>query len=161
MRKLTVLAAALALVACDQSKPELEKTLVQVQTISAQKDSLLKDVLATSQFIADLNTEVGKVRNLYASRPKNGAPGETEDSLTLSGRRAIMLQKVRELATRQNTSEARRATSRKKMAELAGADSGLKVQLAQYDSTIASFKSIIENQKSDIANLMQQVSNLN
>ena len=61
--------AVLLVAACDGSKKELEKTLVQVQQISAEKDSLLKDVMATSQFIADVNSELAKVKSRNASSP--------------------------------------------------------------------------------------------
>ena len=45
MKKFAMLVAVLAIAACDRSKPELDKTLVQMQQISAEKDSLLKDVI--------------------------------------------------------------------------------------------------------------------
>ena len=69
MRKLALLMAVVAISACDRSKPELEKTLVQVQQISAEKDSLLRDVMATTQFIADANSELAKVRMSASAKP--------------------------------------------------------------------------------------------
>ena len=47
---------ALAATAC-VSKSEYDKQLEQVATISSEKDSLLKEVVATSQFIAEVNGE--------------------------------------------------------------------------------------------------------
>jgi hypothetical protein len=69
MRKLFLLAAVVAISACDRSKPELEKTLVQVKQVSAEKDSLLRDVMATTQFIAEANTELSKVRTSASGKP--------------------------------------------------------------------------------------------
>lgn len=152
---------AFALVACDKSKPELEKTLVQVQQISAEKDSLLKDVMATSQFIAEVNTEIAKVRTRNASRPTNAAPGETEGNLSPAQQRAALMTKVKEITGRINDAEARLASSRKRVSELTGTNSDMSKQLAQYDSTIASFKTIIDSQKAEIASLTDQVTNLN
>jgi hypothetical protein len=157
MRKLTVLAAALAFVACDASKPELEKTLVKTQQISAEKDSLLKDVMATSQFIADLNTEIGKVRRIDNGRPAKMEPGEMESNLSMSEKRARVMARVQELTLRVNASENRLSASRKRVAELAGKDSSMTLQLAAYDSTIASFKSIVDSQKAEIATLTDRV----
>jgi outer membrane murein-binding lipoprotein Lpp len=162
MRKFTLAAATvIALVACDKSKPELEKTLVQVQQISAEKDSLLKDVMATSQFIAEVNTEIAKVRTRNASRPTNAAPGETEGNLSPAQQRAALLSKVKEITVRLNDVEGRLSASRKRVADLTGTNSDMSKQLAAYDSTISSFKSIVDNQKAEITSLTEQVTNLN
>jgi predicted nucleic acid-binding Zn-ribbon protein len=160
MRRLTLLAVALTLIACDRSKPELEKTLAQVQQISAEKDTLLKEVTATSQFIAEINSEIAKVRNANTGKPTNVQPGDVADNSTPSQRRAVVLDKVKELAARLNATEGRLAASRKRVVEMAGNDSSMKVQLAAYDSTIASFRTIMDNQKAEIANLTTQVNSL-
>ena len=156
-RGLPVLAVAFMLTACDQSKPELEKALAQVQQISAEKDTLLLDVTATSQFIADLNAEIDKTRRMENGQLTNARRGETENGMSLSERRADALQKIKELTARVNDSQDRLAASRKRIAAMTGKNAAMKVQLAAYDSTIASFKSIIDNQKTDIASLAEQI----
>lgn len=161
MRKLALFAAVFALAACDKSKPELEKTLVQVQQISAEKDSLLKDVMATSQFIAEANTELAKVRLRNASRPTNAAPGETEGNLSPAQARAALMLKVKEVTARVNAAEGRLNESRKRVAELTGNNAEMTKQLAAYDSTVASFKTIMESQRAEIASLTAQVTSLN
>lgn len=88
MRRLSMVAVVLTLIACDRSKPELEKTLAQVQQISAEKDTLLKEVTATSQFIADVSSEIAKVRNANTGKPTNMAPGDMADNMTPAQRRA-------------------------------------------------------------------------
>ena len=160
MRKLTLLAAVVAVMACDRSKPELEKTLAQVQHISAEKDSMLQDVMATSQFIAQLNSEISTVRNLNAGRPNRVSRGETEDNLTPAQRRAAVVVRVKELTARVTASELRLAASRRRVAELAGQGASMSRQLAAYDSTIVAFKAIIGNQKSEIEALTGQVAAL-
>ncbi|HEY3287366.1 MAG TPA: hypothetical protein VGJ96_09660 [Gemmatimonadaceae bacterium] len=160
MRKTFLFAAAavLALSAC-VSKDKYEKELEQVKLISSEKDSLLKDVMATTQFIADVNTEIGKVRDAKAGKPVVGATGELP-SASPAEQRAQMVAKVKALAERVNEAESRLAASRQRVAALTGDNSGLKQQLAQYDSTITAFKSIIENQKAEIASLTSQVAAL-
>lgn len=160
MRKLPMVAIAFALVACDKSKPELDKSLVQVQQLSAQKDSLLQEVTATSQFVADLNTEIGKARMQAGRLATNASRGETEDNMTLAARRADVLQRVRELTARANETDARLLASRKRIAEMAGTDAGLKVQLAAYDSTLAAFKTMTDNQKTELLVLTEQIQSL-
>lgn len=160
MRKLALVAAILALAACDASKPELEKTLAQVKTISAEKDSLLKDVMQTSQFIADVNTELAKVKSRNVGKPTQGKAGEIESNLTPTQQREAIRARVKELTDRLNESEARLASSRKRVADLTTSNTGLTTQLAAYDSTIASFKTIMDNQKAEIASLTEQVNAL-
>lgn len=160
MRKtiLMAFAAVLALSAC-VSKDKYEKELEQVKMLSAEKDSLLKDVMATTQFIADVNTEIAKVRDAKAGKPVVGAAGELP-SASPAEQRAQMLDKVKNLTQRVNDAEARLAASRQRVAALSGDTETLKTQLAQYDSTITAFKSIIENQKAEIASLTAQVAAL-
>ncbi|MBI1810196.1 MAG: hypothetical protein HYR75_09890 [Gemmatimonadetes bacterium] len=152
-----VMLAVLAVVACDRSKPELEKTLKQVQAISAEKDSLLKDVMQTSQFIADVNTELAQVRDRNAGKPVQGKAGEMESTLTPAQQRDAIKTKIKELTDRLNDSEARLSASRKRVADMTANNSSLTAQLAAYDTTIASFKAIIENQKAEIAQLNEQL----
>lgn len=160
MRKTFVMAAAalLALTAC-VSKSELNKQLEQVKLISAEKDSLLKDVMATSQFIADVNSELAKVKDQKAGKPVQGAAGELPNP-SPAEMRAQMVEKIKTITARVNEAEARLAASRQRVAALTGETDALKTQLAQYDSTITAFKSIIENQKAEIASLNAQVASL-
>ncbi len=157
LKKSFVLFAALALVACDRSKPELEKTLKQVQSISAEKDSLLKDVMQTSQFIADVNTQLAQVRERNAGKPVQGKDGELESSMTPTQQRDAIKTKIAELTKRLDESETRLNASRKRVAEMTANNSSLAAQLAAYDTTIASFKSIMDNQKTEIAQLTEQL----
>ena len=158
MRKtfLMIAVATLALTACDNSKAELQKQLEQVKLISAEKDSLLKDVMATSQFIADVNTELSKVKDAKAGKPTQGGAGELETP-SPAEQRTRMIARIKQLTDRVNEAESRMAASRQRVAALSGDNSKLTTQLAQYDSTITAFKSIIENQKAEIASLTSQV----
>lgn len=159
-RGLPALAVAVALIACDQSKPELEKTLAQVQQISAQKDTLMQEVSTTSQFIVDLNSEIDKARRPGGRQATKAANGEMGDNMTAAERRADVLQKVKELSARLNDSEDRLVASRKRIADISGKNAVMTQQLAAFDSTIASFKSIIDNQKVEIVSLNARVDSL-
>lgn len=160
MRKLALLMAVVAMAACDRSKPELEKTLVQVQQISAEKDSLLRDVMATTQFIADANTELSKVRTGASTKPKVAAAGENEGKLSPSEQRVALLARIKGITASLKDADSRLAASRRRVAMLDTNNAGMKAQLASYDSTINSFKAIIENQKSQVADLTNQVNAL-
>jgi predicted nucleic acid-binding Zn-ribbon protein len=160
MKKFIILAAVLAIAACDRSKPELDKTIVQMQQISAEKDSLLKDVMQTSQFIADVNTQLATVKSRNSSKPVKGSAGSAESSLTPAQQRAAIKDKITELTGRLNEAESRLASSRNRVKELTANNAALTSQLASYDSTIAAFKTIIDNQKTEIVSLNEQLSSL-
>ena len=160
MRKLALLMAVVAISACDRSKPELEKTLVQVQQISAEKDSLLRDVMATTQFIADANTELSKVRTSATAKPKVAEAGENEGKLSPSQQRAQLLVRIKGITASLNEADSRLSASRKRVSMLDKDNVGLKGQLAAYDSTITSFKAIIESQKAQVLDLTAQINAL-
>jgi DNA repair ATPase RecN len=160
MKKLTMLVAVLGIVACDKSKPELDKTLVQMQQISAEKDSLLKDVMQTSQFIADVNTQLATVKNRNAGKPVKGAAEGAETTLTPAQQRDAIKGKIKELTDRLNEAESRLGASRNRVKDLTANNAALTSQLASYDSTIAAFKTIIDNQKTEIVSLNAQLAAL-
>ena len=161
MRKLILaVTAAGMLVACDKSKPELDKALVQVQQISAEKDSLLRDVTANSQLIADVNAEMAKVRDGSASRPLVRNRGDLETTLTPDQARDSVRKRVASLTARLIESESRLSASRRRVQALVKDDASMKKQVAAFDSTIASFRTIMENQKAQIATLTEQLNAL-
>jgi len=160
MRPLIVLVAAVALAACERSKPQLERTLKQVQQISAEKDSLLHDVMATSQFIADVNSDLAKVRSTGGAVPVAGKGTDLENSLTPDQQREAIRAKITELAKRLVDNESHLAASRARVKSLTAGNVALAAQLTAYDSTIAGFKSIIDNQKSQIEALTERVNTL-
>lgn len=160
MRKFALLAAVATIAACDRSKPELEKTLVQVQQISAEKDSLLRDVMATTQFIADANAELSKVRSTASGKPKVAVAGENEGKPSPNQQRLQLLARIKGVTERLNEAESRLVASRKRVAMLDTGNAALKTQLAAYDSTMTSFKAIIDNQKAQVLDLTAQINAL-
>jgi hypothetical protein len=154
-----LVAATVAVGACNGSRADTMKQLAEMQQISAQKDSLLKDVTATSAFLADLTKQVGTVRNLKAGKGAARAT-DLEDNLTPDQRRARLLDQVQEITQRLNLAENRLAVSRKRVTELTGTDAEKSKRLAEFDSTIASFRQIMDNQKTQIASLSEQVESL-
>lgn len=157
MRRSMIAMLLLAGVACEGNRTETMRSLAEVQEISAQKDSLLKDVTATTAFLTALSREVSTVRDLKAGRPVRGAATDLEDNLSPADRRARVLAQVKEITERVRQAESRLASSRRRVAELTGSDAAKSARLAAFDSTIASFRTIIENQKAEISSLDDQV----
>lgn len=153
MRKtILLMAVALFATAC-VSKSEYERQLAQAAALSAEKDSLLSEVVATSQFIGDVNAQLEQVQS---NAPVAAREGEME-SLSPNEQRAALLQRVTELTTRIKEAEASMAQSRRRIAALTAGNASL---TAKYDSTIASFQRLIETQKAEAVALMDKVSAL-
>lgn len=153
MRKILVtLAVALVVTGC-VSKKDHEAALAQSAALSAEKDSLLGEVVATSQFIADVNGELDRVRS---GQPVASTTGEME-TLSPTQARAQLMTRVTELTERVRSAENRMVQSRRRIAVLTAGNSEL---TQRFDSTIAAFQTLIDNQKSEIVALLDQVSAL-
>jgi chromosome segregation ATPase len=140
--------------ACDTSKPELQKTLVQVQQLSSQKDSLMQDVLATTKFIADANTELSKIR----SSAKVIAGNTSNESIpSLDSARARLLMRIKTVTAGLNAAQSKLAKNRKQLTLLDSNNKTLKVELLIVDSTITSLNTMIDAQKSQVIDLNSQL----
>ncbi len=156
MKKL-ILAGLLAVTATAcVSKSEYDRQLQQVASISSEKDSLLKEVVATSQFIAEVNGELDKVKG---GQPIVKAGGEMETMSPTEARQALA-ERVKGLTERLRESEERLAQSRRRVSQLTANNATMQAQMASFDSTIKSFQVIIDNQKAEIVALLDQVSTL-
>lgn len=154
MKKL-LLAGALAMIATGcVSKSEYDKQMEQVAAISSEKDSLLKEVVATSQFIAEVNGELDKVKS---GQPIVSATGEMEQMSPTQARQALA-ERVKGLTERLRESEERLAQSRRRVGQLTANNATATAQMASFDSTIKQFQVIIDNQKGEVVALLDQVS---
>jgi len=153
MRKtLLPLAVALLATAC-VSKSEYDRQLAQAEAISAEKDSLLAEVVATAQFISEVNAEIDKVRS---GQPVASRTNEME-TLTPTQARAQLVGRVTELTSRVRDAETRLAQSRQRITALTAGNSDLSRKL---DSTVSSFQTLLDNQKSEIVALVDQVTSI-
>jgi hypothetical protein len=71
--------------------------------------------------------------------------------------RATVRERVRELASRVDQSEARLAQSRARVQSLSSSNAEMQKQLAGYDSTIVALRVVIEGQKTELTALTEQV----
>jgi hypothetical protein len=153
MRKLLI-ASLLALTASAcVSKSEYDRQIEQVAAISAEKDSLLMEVVQNSDFIASVNSELDKVKN---NKPVAKGAGEME-SMSPTQRRAALAERVKGLTERLRESEERLAQSRRRVNSLTASSATMQAQLTAFDSTVKSFEVLIANQKTEIVALLDQV----
>jgi hypothetical protein len=157
MRKVLIgLAAVASLTACDRSKEELQQRVAELTVLQSQKDSLIQEVMSTTQFVGDLTADLAAVKALNSGRPVATEASDVQGQ-TPAQMRATVRERVRELATRLNQSEARLAQSRSRVQSLSGSNAQMQSQLAVYDSTINSLRQVLESQKTEIAALSEQV----
>ena len=99
MRTTLLIGSLLTLATACVSKSEYDRQLANAAALSAEKDSLLSEVVSTSQFIAEVNSEIDKVRD---GKPVAAADGEmetlspTEARKRLGERIASLTERVRE-----------------------------------------------------------------
>lgn len=141
-----------ALSACDRSKEQLRllshTDSARTDSIVAMKNDLLNEVMASTQFVNDLNTELAKLKSRQKARLSTKLTTES-DIAAIKEERAAVTQRIRELVARLDSSEARVATLRARAQRLAIHDSSLVAQVAQYEKTIADLRQSVEQQKAE------------
>ncbi len=146
-----VLAAGLAgLTACGPSK-EVQRQLAELQTVSAEKDSLLAQVADDSRLMSELSAEVARVQ------PANAA-GVQEVSGTPD--RETMLKNIKDMTARVQSSETRLAESQKRIAALSRESKTQQGKLDELQKMVTDFQTTIDNQKQTISSLTEQVNSL-
>ncbi|HET6778245.1 MAG TPA: hypothetical protein VFH26_05110 [Gemmatimonadales bacterium] len=155
---------------CDRNRAELAKALAESRAAEAQKDSLLTEVLETTQFVSDLNSELAKAKlvSVGADGGDPGVPGAQQDRES----RKETLERIQQVIARLNESEAKltQTENRAKNAKIRNAR--LLAQISTYKQTIEDLKTaaeqqrveqeaIIADQRTQIATLAGQVDNLN
>ncbi|WKW11626.1 hypothetical protein Strain138_000881 [Pseudogemmatithrix spongiicola] len=153
MRKILLLSAVALLATGCVSKKEYDRQLAQAAALSAEKDSLLSEVVATSSFISEVNGEIDKVRS---GQPVQSREGEME-TLSPTEARAQLVGRVQELTNRVRQAEERMAQSRRRIAALTAGNEDL---TRRFDSTVAAFQTLVDQQKQEIAGLVEQVTAL-
>jgi hypothetical protein len=170
MRYLGLIVIVLAgVTGCDRNQAALAKALAESRAAEAQKDSLLTEVLETTQFVSDLNSELAKTKLMSAGGSGDpGVPGAEQDRED----RKATLERIQQVIARLNESEAKltQTENRAKNAKIRNAR--LLAQISTYKQTIEDLKTAAEQQRSEqeaiiadqrtqIATLAGQVDNLN
>ena len=160
MRKTLLTLISLSLLAGCVSKKKYDDLVLQQQRVSQEKDSLVNDVLATSQMMADINTDLAAVKGLGVSPVSTGdrpLTGKAED-------RAALLGKVREVIARLNSAEQAVAAGKKRIAAMSSANEAAKKaltdQLNAFQATIDNMKASAQQQEALILQQKQQIGTL-
>ena len=160
--------AVVATTGCNQA--ELKKALAEAKSAEAQKDSLLTEVLETTQFVSDLNSELAKAKaeSISLDGGDRGMPGAQLDR----EQRKATLERIQQVIARLNESEAKLTATEARAKNAKIRNARLLAQIATYKRTIEDLKTAAEQQRSEqeaiiadqrtqIANLSGQVDELN
>jgi hypothetical protein len=141
-----VLILAVTVIGCDRNRAELTKALAESQAMEAQKDSLLTEVLETTQFVSDLNSELAKARvTALESGDERGVPGAQRDR----AERKAALERIRQVIDRLNESEAKLAATESQVKKAKIQNARLLAQIASFKQTIEDLKMAAEQQKAE------------
>jgi hypothetical protein len=145
-----------------RSRAELAKALAESKAAEAQKDSLLSEVLETTQFVSDLNSELAKTKAATdaSNGSDRGVPGAQQDR----EERKATLAKIQQVIARLNESETRLAETEKRAKNAKVQNSRLLAQIATYKQTIEDLKTAAEQQRAEneaiIADQRNQITSL-
>lgn len=159
MRKLIVLALMAVISTGCADKKKLDAAMAEQTRVSAEKDSLLNEVLSNAEMVSSINAELAKVKDLGANPVAAG-----EAATTANDQRAVVLGKIRDAITRLQQSEEALESAKQRLAALNTKDNRLTAQITRYQKTIEEMKTnveaqqveylaIIDSQKTQIASL--------
>ena len=136
---------ALATTGCNQA--ELKKALADAKSAEAQKDSLLTEVLETTQFVTDINSELAKAKSLAVTTASTdpGVPGarkDREDRKAALERVNAVIAKLNESEAKLTETEARAKNSRQRNARLLA-------QIETYKKSLEDLRTTAEQQKTE------------
>ena len=172
MRKLSLLipvAAVSMLAACDPQAGSKLKALAHADSLRTDslisiKNDLLNEVMSSTQFVNDLNSEIAKLKARQNVALATKLTSES-DMAAIKEERAAVVKRIQGLVARLDSSEARVAALRKRAATLATHDSTLVAQVAEYEKTIADLRHTVDQQRADyeatIAKQTAEIAGLN
>jgi flagellar biosynthesis/type III secretory pathway chaperone len=140
---LLTLAIAGSTAACT-SRDQLNAALAEAKAVSAEKDSLLNEVLETTKFVNDLNGELAraKVGVSPVLATEKSASGAAQD-------RAAVLGKIKEVVARLNESEEKLNAATARAKKMGNRNARLLAQLETAKQTIADLKATAERQEAE------------
>jgi hypothetical protein len=142
-----ILLLAVLATGCDRRHAELTKALAEAQAAEAQKDTLLTEVLETTQFVSDLNSELAKAKSMMLGTDggDRGVPGTQQDR----EQRRATLARIQQVIVRLNESEEKLTATETRAKNAKIRNARLLAQIATYRQTIEDLKTAAEQQRAE------------
>ena len=148
MLSLVVLVAACDTQAKTQLRTLAHSDSLRTDSLVAIKNELLNEVMTSTQFVNDLNTEVSKLKSRKPAKLSTTLSRESDINV-IKEERANVVAKIRDLVARLDSSEARVASLRARASNLSQHDSTIVAQVAAYEKTISELRANVERQKAE------------
>ena len=153
---LLILGSLAALAACDAKAREQVHTLarsdsLRADSIVAMKNELLNEVVASTQFVSDINSTLAQARALKDQKDKQlvtQSGGEVELNKSKEERKAV-LGKIQLLVARLDSSENRIESLRARATKLSKQDQTLLRQVADYQKSMNGMRTQLEQQRGE------------
>ena len=154
-----VLLSAAVIAGCGKETEQKLVTLahvdsIRVDSLSNVRKDLLDEVMSSTQFVNDINTELAKARAL-ASKP---APQleNVEESEKVNDQRKAIVARITHLVARLDSVQTRLASTRARAQQLGQKDSALVAQVATYEKNIADLQASAEKQRNDFQEVVDR-----
>ncbi len=140
-----IVLAVVATTGCNQA--ELKKALAEAKSAEAQKDSLLTEVLETTQFVSDINSELARAKSVSVKRAGTdpGVPGAKKDRED----RQASLERVKQVITRLNEAEVKLAETETRAKQSRQRNARLLAQIETFKKTVDDLRTTAEQQKTE------------
>lgn len=153
VRNALMLVAALGLSACNSNKAELEQALAEAEALNAEKDKLLSEVLETTKFVNEIDSELARAKGVGVSPVEGGEAAPTD----AGQQRTMLLGKVREVVTRLDQAEANLEQTKTRVQAMSSRNQKLLTQIEEYESTISGIRETVTRQETEILALRAEV----
>ncbi len=150
-----ILLIAMTATGCNRRQAELTRALAESRAAEAQKDSLLTEVLETTQFVSDLNSELAKAKTvaLTSDGADPGLPGAIQDR----EERKATLARIQQVIARLNESEAKLTAAETRAKNARFRNARLLAQIATFQKTIEDLKTAAEQQRAENEDQRSQI----
>lgn len=139
------------LAACDTKAKDQLRSLahadsLRTDSIVSIKNDLLSEVMTSTQFVNDVNSEMAKLKSPKALRLTTRLTSESNIA-AMKNERAAVVTRIGQLVARLDSSEARVASLRARASRLSKQDASVVAQVADYEKTIVALRQTAEEQK--------------
>lgn len=154
------LLAALALAACDNGTKQQLATVshtdsLRVDSLGNVRKDLLEEVMASTSFVNEINTQLAKARSLGKDVSKVQLDNTSEMTQVNDERKAVV-NRITHLVAKLDSVQNRLASTRKQANALGQKDSTLVAQIATYEKSIADLQASIESQRAEMQKTIDQ-----
>jgi hypothetical protein len=152
---------AVALTACNNEAKEQLATLahtdsVRVDSLAGVRKELLDEVMSSTQFVAQINTELAKARSLTSNADSKTESMDVGAKVKANEDRKVVVARISHLVAKLDSVQTRLASTRARAQKLSQKDSALMVQIATYEKSVADLQAAAEKQRSEFQTVIDQ-----